>query len=92
MYNAARPFGVLGGVSDAECDMLQKARGPYAKVALCTMWLQEFLSRECLEGSTGVVASPVISRIYQFISGKLLHVAQIMYVTYSISLSPTLVL
>jgi len=37
MYNAARPFGVLGGVSDAECDLLQKARGPYAKVALVTM-------------------------------------------------------
>ena len=71
MYNAARPFGVLGGVSDAECDMLRKARGPYAKVALCTMWLQEFLSRECLDGSTGSVASPVISRVYQFISGML---------------------
>jgi len=38
MYNAARPFGVLGGVSDAECEMLQNARGPYAKVALCTMY------------------------------------------------------
>jgi len=39
MYNAARPFGVLGGVSDAECEMLQQARGPYAKVALCTMYV-----------------------------------------------------
>lgn len=68
MYNAARPFGVLGGVSDSECELLQKARGPYAKVALVTMWLQEFLSREYLNGSTGKVAPPIISRLYQFIS------------------------
>jgi len=45
LYNAARPFRVFGGVSDAEIEMLQAARGPLAKVALCTMWVQEFISR-----------------------------------------------
>lgn len=45
LYNAARPFRVIGGVSDAEVEMLQAARGPLAKVALCTMWLQEFITR-----------------------------------------------
>jgi nucleoid-associated protein YgaU len=68
LYNAARPFRVIGNVSDAEIDMLQAARGPLAKVALCSMWLQEFLSREYLSGSTGKVAPPIISRLYQFTS------------------------
>ena len=45
IYNAARPFRVIGGVSDAEIEMLQAARGPLAKVALCSMWLEEFISR-----------------------------------------------
>lgn len=67
LYNAARPFGVLGGVSDEEIKFLQRARGPYAKVALVTLWLQEFLSREYLSGSTGTVHPPVLSRLYQFI-------------------------
>jgi hypothetical protein len=37
LYNAARPFRVIGNVSDAEIELLQTARGPLAKVALCTM-------------------------------------------------------
>ena len=68
LYNAARPFRVIGNVSDAEIELLQAARGPQAKVALCSMWLQEFLSREYMSGSTGKVAPPIISRLYQFIS------------------------
>jgi hypothetical protein len=68
MYNATRPFGVLGGVSDGEIQALQHARGPYAKVALVNMWLQEFVSRETIAGSTGEVPGPMLSRIYQFIS------------------------
>eukprot|EP00540_Astrosyne_radiata_P010208 CAMPEP_0116829674 /NCGR_PEP_ID=MMETSP0418-20121206/4345_1 /TAXON_ID=1158023 /ORGANISM="Astrosyne radiata, Strain 13vi08-1A" /LENGTH=429 /DNA_ID=CAMNT_0004458705 /DNA_START=126 /DNA_END=1415 /DNA_ORIENTATION=+ len=68
LYNAARPFRVVGGVSDAEVAMLQAARGPLAKVALCTMWLEEFISREHLAGSTGKIAPPIISRLYQFLS------------------------
>lgn len=68
LYNAARPFRVIGGVSDAEIELLQSARGALAKVALCTMWLQEFFTREYLNGSTGKVAPPIISRLYQFVS------------------------
>lgn len=68
LYNAARPFRVIGDVSDAEVEMLQAARGPLAKVALCTMWLEEFICREYMSGSTGNVASPIISRLFQFIS------------------------
>ena len=68
LYNAARPFRVVGGVSDAEIEILQAARGPLAKVALCTLWLQEFITREYLAGSTGAVAPPIISRLYQFTS------------------------
>ena len=68
LYNAARPFSVLGGVSDDEIRLLQQARGPYAKVSLCSMWAQEFISREYLHGSTGNVAPPIISRLYQFLS------------------------
>ena len=68
LYNAARPFRVIGGVSDAEVEMLRAARGPLAKVALCSMWLQEFISREHLAGSTGGVGDPIISRLFQFTS------------------------
>jgi hypothetical protein len=32
LYNAARPFRVIGNVSDAEIGMLQAARGPLSKV------------------------------------------------------------
>jgi len=68
LYNFARPFAVLGGVSDAEVQMLHEAQGPYAKVAMCSMWVQEFLSREYLDGSTGNVAPPILSRLYQYLS------------------------
>jgi hypothetical protein len=68
MYNAARPFRVLGGASDKECEMLMKAKGPYAQMALCNMWLKEFISREYLNGSTGNIAPPIVGRVYQFIS------------------------
>lgn len=53
LYNAARPLQILGGVSDLEIERLQMAHGPYAKVALCSMFVQEFVSREALHGSTG---------------------------------------
>jgi hypothetical protein len=33
LYNAARPFGVIGGVSDEEIRCLQEARGPYVSAA-----------------------------------------------------------
>jgi Bestrophin, RFP-TM, chloride channel len=72
LYNAARPFRVIGGVSDSEIELLQAARGPLAKVALVSMWLQEFMTREYLAGSTGNVATPVLSRMYQHISEGML--------------------
>jgi len=68
LYNAARPFRVLGGVSDAEMYLLRNARGSSAKVALCSLWLQEFVTREHLAGSTDGVAAPIISRLYQYCS------------------------
>lgn len=36
LYNAARPFAVLGGVSDQEVQLLFQANGPYAKVCIQT--------------------------------------------------------
>jgi predicted membrane chloride channel (bestrophin family) len=68
LYNASRPFAVMGGISDKEVELLQKARGPEAQTALCTLWLKEFISREHLDGSTGNVAPPIVSKVYQFIS------------------------
>lgn len=82
LYNAARPFRVIGGVSDAEIELLQSARGSMAKVALTSMWLHEFITREYLAGSTGKVAPPIISRLYQFVSDGLLgynHARKIAY-------------
>ena len=71
-YAAARPFGVLGGVSDSEMVLLKSCKGPSSKVVLCSMWLMEFISREYLAGSVGKVAPPIVSRLYQEISnGKL---------------------
>jgi len=70
-YNAARPFRVIGNVSDAEIEKLQEARGPLAKVSLVSMWLLELISREYQAGSTGNVAPPIISRLYQFVSDGL---------------------
>jgi hypothetical protein len=68
LYNAARPFLVIGGISDKECELLMAAHGPYAQMALCNMWLKEFISREYLHGSTGDVAPPIVGRVFQFIS------------------------
>jgi len=67
-YNASRPLGVFGGVSEAEILQLQAARGAYAKTTLCSMWLQEFIVREHLAGSLGLVGPPIISRLFQFLS------------------------
>ena len=82
LYNAARPFRVIGGVSDAEIQMLQAARGPLAKVALCSMWLQEFICREYLAGSTGGVSPPIISRLFQYISDGMLGYNQARKIAY----------
>ncbi len=71
LYNAARPFTVLGGVSDDEIDQLQMARGPSAKVALCLMWVQEFMTREYIAGSAGRVAAPIISDLYSYLADGL---------------------
>lgn len=68
LYNAERPFHVLGGVSEAEAQRLQLARGHNAQVALCQMWLKEFIVREHLDGSTGDVGPPIISRIFAFLT------------------------
>jgi hypothetical protein len=82
LYNAARPFRVIGGVSDSEIQMLQAARGPSAKVALCSMWFQEFICREYMAGSTGGVAPPIISRLFQFISDGMLGYNQARKIAY----------
>ena len=70
-YNLNRPIPVLGGVSDNEVAFLQSARGPLAKVSLCHIWLQEFLSREYLAKSTGPVPPPIVSRIFGEIANGL---------------------
>jgi predicted membrane chloride channel (bestrophin family) len=54
-----------------------------AKVALCFMWLQEFISREYLAGSTGQVAAPIISRLYQFCSDGMLGYNQARKIAYT---------
>jgi predicted membrane chloride channel (bestrophin family) len=72
-YNAARPLGVLGGVSDNEITFLQMARGPYAKTQLCWMWISEFITREHLAGTLGDVGPPIISRIIQFLGDGMVH-------------------
>jgi hypothetical protein len=66
IYNNARPFPVIGGISDREAQMLQSARGPTAKVALVNFWFNEFVIREHLHGSMGKVSGPIISRIQQY--------------------------
>ncbi|KAL7562991.1 hypothetical protein ACA910_018628 [Epithemia clementina (nom. ined.)] len=82
LYNAARPFRVIGGVSDAEIEVLQAARGPYAKVALCTMWLEEFCSREHLNGGMGAVGAPIVSRLFQFTSDGMMGYNQARKISY----------
>ena len=66
--NACRPFKVLGGVSDAEIEVLKSAHGPLAQTELCSMWLQEFISREHKNGAFGGMEPPIISRLYQGVS------------------------
>jgi len=68
IYNASRPFSVLGGISDHELEMLRNARGHAAQHNLCTMWLKEFMTREHLHGSTGNIAPPIMARVYQYLS------------------------
>lgn len=68
VYNVERPLLVLGGVSDAEIYFLRMARGSAAKTQLSWYWLSEFIIREHLAGSTGKVAPPIISFIFQFLS------------------------
>eukprot|EP00934_Nitzschia_sp_Nitz4_P009073 Nitzschia sp. Nitz4//scaffold26_size159584//75799//77895//NITZ4_002493-RA/size159584-processed-gene-0.75-mRNA-1//-1//CDS//3329545088//9063//frame0 len=72
-YNATRPLPVLGGVSEAEIQFLQMARGPYAKTQLCWNWLSEFITREHLAGSLGNVGPPIISRIIQFLGDGMIY-------------------
>jgi hypothetical protein len=67
-YNAARPFHVIGGISDKEAELLRNARGSSAKVALVYLWVNEFITREHLHGSMGTVAPPIISRLMQYCS------------------------
>jgi hypothetical protein len=62
-YNIARPIPVLGGVSDAEIQMLQMARGPLAKTQLCFGWMSEFATRE-----HGEAHGALLSRTMQFMS------------------------
>jgi len=82
VYNACRPFRVLGGVSDAEIDLLQRARGPLAKTALVTMWLQEFMSREYEGGALGKTPAPTVSRLFQFCSDGMVGYNQARKVAY----------
>lgn len=85
LYNAARPLRVIGGVSDGEVEVLQAARGPLAKVALVTLWLQEFITREHLAGSTGMVSPPIISRLYQCTSDGMMgynHARKVAYIPF----------
>jgi predicted membrane chloride channel (bestrophin family) len=84
-YNAARPLEVIGGVSDAEIRFLQMARGPSAKTQLCWYWITEFIIREHLNGSTGKVGPPIISRVIQFLSDGMIyynHARKIMFIPF----------
>eukprot|EP00548_Thalassiothrix_antarctica_P012172 CAMPEP_0194163454 /NCGR_PEP_ID=MMETSP0152-20130528/80054_1 /TAXON_ID=1049557 /ORGANISM="Thalassiothrix antarctica, Strain L6-D1" /LENGTH=366 /DNA_ID=CAMNT_0038873451 /DNA_START=544 /DNA_END=1644 /DNA_ORIENTATION=+ len=84
-YNASRPLGVIGGISEAEFRMLQMARGPCAKTQLAFNWLSEFCVREHLSGSTGSCQSPFISRSMQFLSNGMLqynHARKIVYIPF----------
>lgn len=67
-YDRARPFAVIGGVSEREALMLQSTRGGLAKTALVFMWLNEFVIREQMHGSLGGVAPPIVSRLQQYAS------------------------
>lgn len=75
-YNASRPLTVVGGVSNAEIRQLQMARGPYAKTQLAWNWVSEFMVREHLAGSTGMVGDALISRTMQFLGNGMFHYNQ----------------
>jgi hypothetical protein len=76
LYSYARPFRVLGGVSDAEMARLKCARGDHAQVMLAEFWLQEFLIKEQLHKSFGDVAPPIVSRLFQEVSNGTLFYSQ----------------
>ena len=67
-YNAYRPLSVIGGVSKNEINMLQRAKGQSAKMALVVFWWNEFIIREQLHGSLGNVGPPIVSRLQQYTS------------------------
>lgn len=52
LYNAARPFRVIGGVSDAEIEVLQAAKGPYAKGKLNFSQSESWMEKAECHGST----------------------------------------
>ena len=84
-YNASRPVGVLGGVSDNEIRFLQMAKGPSAKTQLCWNWLSEFVIREHLAGSTGNVGPPIMSRVVQFLGDGMIyynHARKVMFIPF----------
>jgi len=84
-FNASRPMMVLGGVSDAEIKMLQRAKGPSAKTSLCLHWISEFMIREHLAGSMGKVGPPIVSRLFQFLSDGMIfynHARKVMYIPF----------
>jgi len=84
-FNASRPMMVLGGVSDAEVEMLQRAKGPSAKTSLCMHWISEFIIREHLAGTLGGVGPPIVSRLFQFLSDGMIfynHARKIMYIPF----------
>lgn len=71
--------------SDAEIRFLQMARGASAKTQLCWYWLSEFVIREHLNGSTGKVGPPIISRIIQFLGDGMIyynHARKIMFIPF----------
>ena len=61
---------------------LQNARGPYAKTALCFVWLQEFISRETLNGSTGSINGAILSRLFQYQSDGMVGYNQARKIAY----------
>mmetsp|Transcript_14379 Transcript_14379/g.21221 ORF Transcript_14379/g.21221 Transcript_14379/m.21221 type:complete len:487 (+) Transcript_14379:113-1573(+) len=67
-HSSIRQFGVLGGISEKEVQALKQARGEKAKVALCFMWVQEFMIREQLSSGLGQIPSAIVSRCFQFAS------------------------
>lgn len=84
-YNSTRPMLVIGGVSENEVKQLQKARGASAKTQLAWYWLSEFIAREHLAGSSGVVGPPIISRLFQFLSDGMIyynHARKIMFIPF----------